>query len=72
VFSRANRVDNEPRKFSREAGVRLPPAILDSQNIREFPGIYGNSRESREFPRPSPGVGNSPPPNCDVRGCSCY
>jgi len=42
VLSRVNRVDNEPKKFSREAGVWLPPAILDSQNIWEFPGIYGN------------------------------
>ena len=31
-------------------------------NPWESMGIYGNSRESREFPRPSPGVGNSPPP----------
>jgi len=30
-------------------------------NQWESMGIYGNSRESREFPRPSPGVGNSPP-----------
>ena len=27
-----------------------------SGNSRESMGIYGNSRESREFPRPSPGV----------------
>ena len=30
-------------------------------NLWESMGIHGNSRESREFPRPSPGVGNSPP-----------